>query len=91
VPAARRSLDGDGRWDLLTAREREVASLVALGLTNKEIAARLGVSRRTVDAHLEHILDKLGYGSRVEVAGLASREQTRQRQAGPAGGPATAP
>jgi predicted ATPase/DNA-binding CsgD family transcriptional regulator len=91
VPAARRSLDGDGRWDLLTAREREVAGLVALGLTNREIAARLGVSRRTVDAHLEHILDKLGYGSRVEVAGLASREQTRQRQAGPAGGPATAP
>jgi predicted ATPase/DNA-binding CsgD family transcriptional regulator len=90
VPAVRRSLDGDGRWDLLTAREREVAGLVALGLTNKEIAARLGVSRRTVDAHLEHILDKLGYGSRVEVAGLASREQTRQRQAGPADGPATA-
>jgi predicted ATPase/DNA-binding CsgD family transcriptional regulator len=88
VPAARRSLDGDGRWDLLTAREREVASLVALGLTNKEIAARLGVSRRTVDAHLEHILSKLGYGSRVSVAALASREQTRQRQAGPPGGPA---
>jgi predicted ATPase/DNA-binding CsgD family transcriptional regulator len=91
VPAARRSLDGDGRWDLLTAREREVASLVALGLTNKEIAARLGVSRRTVDAHLEHILSKLGYGSRVAVAALASREQTRQRQDGSAAGPAGGP
>jgi predicted ATPase/DNA-binding CsgD family transcriptional regulator len=86
VPAARRPLEGDGRWDLLTAREREVAGLVARGLTNKEIAARLAVSKRTVDAHLEHILSKLGYGSRVEVAALAAREQARQRQAGPADG-----
>jgi non-specific serine/threonine protein kinase len=47
-------------WDLLTAREREVASLVADGLTNKDIAAQLVVSKRTVDAHVEHILGKLG-------------------------------
>jgi predicted ATPase/DNA-binding CsgD family transcriptional regulator len=62
-----------GRWDLLTAREREVAGLVAEGLTNRDIAARLFVSKRTVDAHLEHILSKLGYSSRVQVAALASR------------------
>ena len=62
-----------GRWDLLTAREREVAGLVAQGLTNRDIAARLVVSKRTVDAHLEHILSKLGYSSRVQVAALASR------------------
>jgi DNA-binding NarL/FixJ family response regulator len=62
-----------GRWDLLTAREREVAGLVAKGLTNRDIAARLVVSKRTVDAHLEHILSKLGYSSRVQVAALASR------------------
>ncbi len=62
-----------GRWDLLTAREREVAGLVAEGLTNRDIAARLVVSKRTVDAHLEHILSKLGYSSRVQVAALASR------------------
>jgi len=64
-----------GGWQLLTAREREVAELVASGLTNKEIAARLFVSKRTVDAHLEHILAKLGYVSRVQIAALVTREQ----------------
>jgi non-specific serine/threonine protein kinase len=59
-------------WDLLTAREREVASLVADGLTNKDIAAQLVVSKRTVDAHVEHILGKLGFSSRVQIAALAS-------------------
>jgi non-specific serine/threonine protein kinase len=69
-----------GRWELLTAREREVAGLVALGMTNKDIAARLVVSKRTVDAHLEHILGKLGYSSRVQVAALASHERDRQHR-----------
>ena len=64
-----------GGWQLLTAREREVAELVASGLTNKEIAARLFVSKRTVDAHLEHILAKLSYVSRVQIAALVTREQ----------------
>jgi predicted ATPase/DNA-binding CsgD family transcriptional regulator len=64
-----------GRWELLTAREREVAGLVAKGLTNRDIAARLVVSKRTVDAHLEHILSKLGYSSRVQVAALADRAE----------------
>ena len=63
-----------GRWQLLTPREREVAALVADGLTNREIAASLVVSKRTVDAHLEHILGKLGYTSRVQVAALAAHE-----------------
>jgi DNA-binding CsgD family transcriptional regulator len=65
-------------WDLLTAREREVASLVADGLTNKDIAAQLVVSKRTVDAHVEHILGKLGYSSRVQVAALASSRASVQ-------------
>jgi non-specific serine/threonine protein kinase len=66
-----------GHWELLTAREREVAGLVARGMTNKDIASRLVVSKRTVDAHLEHILGKLGYSSRREVAVLASQERDR--------------
>jgi non-specific serine/threonine protein kinase len=64
-----------GGWQLLTAREREVAELVANGLTNKEIAARLFVSKRTIDAHLEHILAKLSYVSRVQIAALVTRER----------------
>jgi pimeloyl-ACP methyl ester carboxylesterase/DNA-binding CsgD family transcriptional regulator len=54
--------------DQLTARELEVATLVADGLTNSEIAARLHISRRTTDAHLEHMRDKLGFRSRAQIA-----------------------
>jgi non-specific serine/threonine protein kinase len=61
-----------GPWEPLTARERQVAALIAEGLTNREIAGRLVVSKRTVDAHVEHILSKLGFSSRVQVAVLAS-------------------
>jgi non-specific serine/threonine protein kinase len=49
----------------LTAREQEIASLVAAGLSNRQIAEQLFISRRTVDAHLEHIFGKLGITSRV--------------------------
>lgn len=52
---------------VLTRREHEVAELIAEGLTNKEIAARLTISRRTVDGHVDHILTKLGFTSRVQV------------------------
>ncbi|MFG3254800.1 LuxR C-terminal-related transcriptional regulator [Streptomyces sp. NPDC048172] len=53
----------------LTERETEVALLVREGLTNREIAARLTVSKRTVDSHVERILSKLAVASRTEVAG----------------------
>ncbi|GGK23479.1 transcriptional regulator [Pilimelia terevasa] len=52
----------------LTAREREVAALVAEGLTNKEIAGRLFVSPKTVEAHLSRVFDKLGVTCRAGVA-----------------------
>ena len=55
--------DGGGR---LSAREREVLSLLAGGLANKEIAARLGISLRTVEGHLGNVFGKLGVGSRTE-------------------------
>lgn len=52
----------------LTRREREVAGLVAQGLSNKDIATTLVVARRTVESHVDHILNKLGYNSRAQIA-----------------------
>ncbi|CAI7976487.1 MULTISPECIES: LuxR C-terminal-related transcriptional regulator [unclassified Parafrankia] len=52
----------------LTRRERQVAGLVAQGLTNKEIAARLVISLRTVETHVQQVLTKLGFHSRGKVA-----------------------
>jgi pimeloyl-ACP methyl ester carboxylesterase/DNA-binding CsgD family transcriptional regulator len=57
----------------LSPREREVAQLVALGLSNRDIAQRLYLSERTVDNHVHRILDKLGFGSRVQVATWVAR------------------
>ncbi|MEU7814328.1 LuxR C-terminal-related transcriptional regulator [Pseudonocardia sp. NPDC049154] len=56
----------------LTRREEEVAALVADGLSNREIAARLVLSLRTVEAHMERILNKLGFRSRAQVAAWVS-------------------
>jgi DNA-binding NarL/FixJ family response regulator len=57
----------------LTEREREVLQLVALGLANKSIAARLGISEHTVKFHVAAILGKLGAGSRTEAVHLGAR------------------
>lgn len=51
----------------LSDREKEVASLVAQGLSNREIAGRLGISKRTVDNHLHNVLTKLGAKSRAAI------------------------
>jgi DNA-binding NarL/FixJ family response regulator len=52
----------------LTEREMQVATLIAEGLTNKEIGRVLGVSVRTVDAHVEHARAKLGMRARTQIA-----------------------
>jgi predicted ATPase/DNA-binding CsgD family transcriptional regulator len=57
--------------DLLTRREREVAVLVARGLTNREIAASLVVTEGTAANHVEHIRNKLGFHSRAQIASWA--------------------
>jgi pimeloyl-ACP methyl ester carboxylesterase/DNA-binding CsgD family transcriptional regulator len=54
--------------DPLTAREFQVADLIAEGFTNAEIARSLGVSVRTVDAHVEHVRTKLGVRARAQIA-----------------------
>jgi DNA-binding CsgD family transcriptional regulator len=65
-------LDED-RGGPLTPREREVAALVAQGLTNREIAGRLYLSERTAQNHVQHILTKLGLPNRSQIAVWATR------------------
>ena len=59
----------------LSRRERDVAQLLARGLSNREIAGRLYLSERTVDNHVHRILGKLGFDSRVQVATWLARNE----------------
>ncbi len=58
----------------LTKREQQVADLIAHGLSNKEIAAKLVISQRTAESHVEHILTKLGLTNRAQVAAWMARQ-----------------
>jgi non-specific serine/threonine protein kinase len=66
--AAKASATTDPVATQLTRRETEIAQLIAEGLSNKEIAARLVIAQRTAEGHVEHILAKLGFNSRSQVA-----------------------
>ena len=74
-PAAGQTIQDDrsmpGEW--LTQRELEVLALLAHGLTNKEISHRLAISRRTVETHIHHVLDKLGATTRTRAVVEAGR------------------
>ncbi|HWM19267.1 MAG TPA: LuxR C-terminal-related transcriptional regulator [Ilumatobacteraceae bacterium] len=61
---------------ILTEREHDVFNLVALGLTNPEIAGRLYISRKTAANHVSHILAKLGLRNRAEVVAYAATQPT---------------
>ena len=65
-PATQSPAAGDG---VLGQRESAVAQLVAEGMSNKQIGARLFISERTVDSHVRNILNKLGFNSRAQIAG----------------------
>jgi DNA-binding CsgD family transcriptional regulator len=78
--AAKAARTRTGRWESLTPAERRVAWLVAEGISNPEIARRLGISARTVQTHVSHALEKLGVTSRVE---LALRAAGAERPSGP--------
>lgn len=69
---------GPGRRSGLSPRERAVADLIARGLTNREIAAELAISDRTVDAHIRAILTKLDFKSRAQVAAWATERAVRE-------------
>jgi DNA-binding NarL/FixJ family response regulator len=80
VPAAPESLPADGRTDdtltdPLTRREQEVMTLVARGLTNRQIAQELHLSERTVENHVSKILRKMGLTSRARVATWATEQR----------------
>ncbi len=77
-PRAARTMLGaqraTGPLEDLTEREREVLSLVAEGLPNKQIGRRLGISEKTVKAHLTHVFRTIGVDDRIQ-AGLWARRQ----------------
>jgi len=60
-------------WESLTPTEADVVRLVRDGLDNKDIAARLLISRRTVQTHLTHVYTKLGLTSRIQLVQAATR------------------
>jgi DNA-binding NarL/FixJ family response regulator len=76
-PAAR----GDSGIDALSRRELEIAGLVTDRLTNREIAAALYLSDKTIESHLRNIFHKLGVTSRVEVARAVERERAESASA----------
>lgn len=78
----RRARTDDGG---LTKRESEVADLVARGMSNKEIAAKLVISQRTAETHVDHILNKLGFTSRAQIAAWVVEHRADSR---PTHGPA---
>ncbi|HET7339128.1 MAG TPA: LuxR C-terminal-related transcriptional regulator [Candidatus Dormibacteraeota bacterium] len=77
--SARAEVGANGReHGALGRREADVARLVAEGLSNKQIAARLFISERTVDSHVRSILNKLGFNSRVQIAAWISQIASRR-------------
>ena len=80
-----------GGWENLTKAEAKVAELVAEGLSNPDIARRLFISRRTVQSHVSHALEKLGLSSRVELAVKRARWQSPGGAGRPPAQPASPP
>jgi DNA-binding NarL/FixJ family response regulator len=69
-----RQSQAGGHSDSLTSREHEVLQLLARGLPNKEIAAKLVISERTVKFHVSSIMGKLGAGNRTEAVTMAAQQ-----------------
>jgi DNA-binding NarL/FixJ family response regulator len=67
---------------VLTAQEARIADAVASGLTNREIAAQLFLSPRTIDYHLRKVFAKMGISSRAELTRTILSDQGRSREFG---------
>ncbi|MEW9529127.1 LuxR C-terminal-related transcriptional regulator [Microbispora sp. NPDC049125] len=84
APAAEAPPSAPSALSPLTAREREIAELIAGGLSNKEIASTLVIAQRTTEGHVEHILTKLGFSSRTQIASWVTArkavEENRRRR-----------
>ncbi len=63
----------NSRYRSLTAREREVMTLVVAGLLNKQIAGELGTSEASVKVHRQHVMEKMGAGSVAELVRMADK------------------
>jgi len=76
--ARRRRGAAGGGLDSLSGRERQVAELVADGHTNREVAAELFLSEKTIESHLSKVFEKLGVRSRAEVAQTVGEARARE-------------
>jgi len=70
-PSLSRLLEHGQDLDPLTARESQIVELIAEGLSNKEIGARLGIAEKPVRVHMTHILDKMGATDRTQLLIIA--------------------
>ena len=68
-------MDSDPPVTSLTGRQSEVLQSLTLGLTNKDIAVQLGISIRSVEEHVNNILEKIGAANRAEAVGIALRKR----------------
>ncbi|GLW67144.1 LuxR family transcriptional regulator [Actinomadura rubrobrunea] len=84
-PAEAAAASGAAEASPLTPRETEIAGLVAQGLSNKDIAATLVIAQRTVEGHIEHIMDKLGFRSRARIASWVRERDGASGNGGPSG------
>jgi len=75
APLLARTAAAQPRAPVLSRREDEIAELVARGLTNRQVAAAAHISERTVETHVQHILAKLGFGSRSQIAAWVARRR----------------
>ena len=73
-PEIKSLMDTDPPVSGLTGRQTEVLQSLSLGLTNRDIARQLGISTRSVEDHVNHILERIGAANRAEAVGIALRK-----------------